>query len=139
MAIGLPDWVVGIPELGMQTVQRRAYNPDDRCSQIMVAIPMRRVSYQSKPIYLSMTQQISSYYIWKFFLVIGIMTVMSWYTFKMDPTDFGDKMVINLTLFLSTVSARFIITKYLTKLFIGCIFICRRQGASKGPISYNRR
>jgi hypothetical protein len=27
MSIGLPDWLVGIPELAMQTVQRRAYNP----------------------------------------------------------------------------------------------------------------
>lgn len=100
MAIGLPDWRVGIPELALQTVQRRAYNPDDRCSQILVTIPMKRIS---------------NYYIWKFFAVIGIMTIMSWYTFKMDPSDFGDKMVINLTLFLSTVAFLFVIDKGLPK------------------------
>lgn len=43
------------------------------------------------------------------------MTIMSWYTFKMDPRDFGDKMVINLTLFLSAVAFLFVVDKGLPR------------------------
>ena len=87
---------------------------------------------------------------WKFFAVLALMTIMSWYTFKMDPRDFGDKMVINLTLFLSVVCThphlslspllRLSLTSTSPSLFLsGCIFVCDRQRTAEGPLLHHRR
>lgn len=101
------DWVVGVPEVKVESQYKAStsmslsidyfslcclcllcWSEDKYCPCVNMLVPIKRLY---------------GYYLARVFLVLYFLIIMSWSTFSMGPDEFGDRMSINLTLFLSAV------------------------------------
>jgi len=98
-ATGLAEFDIGVPFVQVHEFAR--HTSDEQFPALVLMIPFRRRS---------------GFYLWRVLLIIVFITVMSWVTFAMDPTDgFANRMNIVVTLFLSIVAFLFAIADNLPK------------------------
>lgn len=98
-AVGLVDWKVGTPIVNIGSQVRTSVGKE---INFFFQINFLGQSTSVMEIHIPVKRKYA-YYIPRVFLILFMIVAISWSTFSLEPSDFADRMSINVTLLLAAV------------------------------------